>query len=145
MANGMLALVFVALIAVNTVVAFIHPVLNKPTWRIARLRSTKGGIEKDDKGYIIKPRDWFNGLSKDPGASLTDPRAVPAECKEFAERIKSGGQTTMKETIEMIDNYYNYFEVNWERLLIFSQSNDVWVCPVPRAPGTRFQNTLHLK
>jgi hypothetical protein len=37
--------------------------------------------ELDSQGYIVKPRDWFNGLSGDPGASLTDPRAVSPEMK----------------------------------------------------------------
>ena len=31
-------------------------------------------LERDDQGYEIKPKEWFNGLSIDPGASLTDPR-----------------------------------------------------------------------
>ena len=68
-------------------------------------------LRYDDQGYIIKPRDWFNGLSADPGASLTDPRAVPPEAKDFAERIKSGGTTTYNEAIAVIDEHYDYFEV----------------------------------
>ena len=45
-------------------------------------------IQYDSQGYVIKPRDWFNGLSTDPGGSLTDPRAVPPVMKAFAEKIK---------------------------------------------------------
>jgi flagellar basal body-associated protein FliL len=43
-----------------------------------------GKEELDSQGYIVKPRDWFNGLSGDPGASLTDPRAVSPEMKGTA-------------------------------------------------------------
>jgi len=28
-------------------------------------------LQYDSQGYVIKPRDWFNGLSTDPGGSLT--------------------------------------------------------------------------
>eukprot|EP01036_Dinobryon_divergens_P028116 gene28116-37011_t len=69
-------------------------------------------IQRDEQGYEIKPKDWFNGLSLDPGASLTDPRAVPTECREFVEKIKSGSiAPTLQETIDLIDKHYNYFEV----------------------------------
>ena len=71
--------------------------------------------ELDSQGYIIKPRDWFNGLSGDPGASLTDPRAVPPAMKEFAERIKSGGDVgSFAETISLIDENYDYFAVPFQ-------------------------------
>jgi hypothetical protein len=49
-------------------------------------------------------------LSADPGASLTDPRAVPPEAKAFAEKIKGGDEVTFKESIGMIDEHYIYFE-----------------------------------
>lgn len=77
-----------------------------------------GAVQRDEKGYEIKPRDWFNGLSKDPGASLTDPRAVPPECREFAESIKSNsGKTSLKESIALIDKHYNYFSVSWTTIM----------------------------
>jgi hypothetical protein len=76
------------------------------------IASHLAAIEYDSQGYVIKPRDWFNGLSGDPGASLTDPRAVPAEAKSFAEAIKAGTkQVTLAETLALIDAHYNYFEV----------------------------------
>jgi len=65
----------------------------------------------DENGYEIKPKEWFNNLSLDPGGSLTDPRAVPIESREFAEKIKRGEATSLKETIDMIDKHFNYFEV----------------------------------
>mmetsp|Transcript_30269 Transcript_30269/g.41641 ORF Transcript_30269/g.41641 Transcript_30269/m.41641 type:complete len:221 (+) Transcript_30269:3-665(+) len=69
-------------------------------------------IARDEQGYEIKPKDWFNGLSLDPGASLTDPRAVPPECRTFAEKVKLKELSpSFKETIELIDKHYNYFEV----------------------------------
>jgi hypothetical protein len=71
--------------------------------------------ELDNQGYIIKPRDWFNGLSGDPGASLTDPRAVPPEMKAFAERIQNGGDVeSFAETIRLIDANYDYFAVPFQ-------------------------------
>ena len=71
--------------------------------------------ELDSQGYIIKPRDWFNGLSADPGASLTDPRAVPPVMKAFAEKIKNGGDVaTFAECIQLIDENYDYFAVPFQ-------------------------------
>ena len=71
--------------------------------------------ELDSQGYIIKPRDWFNGLSADPGASLTDPRAVPPAMKAFAEKIKAGGDVeSFAETIRLIDENYDYFAVPFQ-------------------------------
>ena len=69
-------------------------------------------VQRDDNGYEIKPKDWFNGLSLDPGGSLTDPRAVPPEAREFAEQIKSGSiEMIYQGSIDMINKHYNYFEV----------------------------------
>ena len=69
-------------------------------------------VQKDENGYEVKPRDWFNGLSLDPGGSLTDPRAVPPEAREFAEAIKKGTiETTYQGTIDFLNKHYNYFEV----------------------------------
>lgn len=65
----------------------------------------------DAQGYEVKARDWFNGLSSDPGDSLNDPRAIPPPTKAFAEKVKSGAQVTFKETIALIDEYFVYFEV----------------------------------
>ena len=85
--------------------------------------------ELDSQGYIIKPRDWFNGLSGDPGASLTDPRAVPPAMKEFAERIKNGGDVaTFAETISQIDENYDYFAVPFQVGDLKSAANENKVC-----------------
>ena len=79
---------------------------------VARLRLQLSDIKRDANGYEIKPKDWFNGLSLDPGGSLTDPRAVPEEPRKFAEAVKSGSKKpSFQETIDMIDKHYNYFEV----------------------------------
>ena len=81
--------------------------------------------ELDSQGYIIKPRDWFNGLSGDPGASLTDPRAVPPAMKEFAEKIKSGGDVeSFAETIRLIDENYDYFAVPFQVGELKSAANE---------------------
>lgn len=86
---------------------------NRQIIRSARHSSLQ--IQRDEKGYEIKARDWFNGLSLDPGASLTDPRAVPPECKKFAEDVKSGSlQPTLAESIAFIDKHYDYFAVSNE-------------------------------
>jgi hypothetical protein len=76
-------------------------------------RSLKlNSLKKDDKGYVVKDRDWFQGLSQDAGASLTDPRAVPKAASDFADRIKQGGKVaSIDETLQFIDTHYNYFEV----------------------------------
>ena len=80
-------------------------------FRIARSTPLKA-LEKDAQGYLIKPRDWFNGLSSDPGDSLNDPRSMPAECKAFAEQVAAGTLTpSFGETIAMIDNHFVYFAV----------------------------------
>jgi len=68
-------------------------------------------VGKDDKGYEIKARDWFNGLSSDPGDSMNDPRAVPPPAKAFADKVKQGSEVAFKDTMAMIDEYYEYFEV----------------------------------
>jgi len=61
-------------------------------------------VQRDSQGYEIKPRDWFNGLSSDPGDSINDPRSVPPVCKAFAERIQGGGEVAnFEETIKLID------------------------------------------
>jgi hypothetical protein len=74
-------------------------------------------VQKDEFGYEIKPRDWFNGLSKDAGASLTDPRAIPTECKDFARKVSQNDLIpSLDETIAFIDSHYTYFAV---RLAIY--------------------------
>ena len=81
--------------------------------------------ELDSQGYIIKPRDWFNGLSADPGASLTDPRAVPPVMKAFAEKIKNGGDVeTFAECIKLIDENYDYFAVPFQVGDLKSDANE---------------------
>ena len=67
-------------------------------------------ITRDENGYEIKPKEWFNGLSSDTGASLTDPRAVPEECRKFSESIKNDenfyNSITYQQTIDFIDKHY---------------------------------------
>ena len=104
-------LVFLLLIGSAAVSAFRSP----PQVRLSLSSLSAQKEELDSQGYIIKPRDWFNGLSGDPGASLTDPRAVPPAMKEFAERIKSGGDVgSFAETISLIDENYDYFAVPFQ-------------------------------
>mmetsp|Transcript_22985 Transcript_22985/g.38474 ORF Transcript_22985/g.38474 Transcript_22985/m.38474 type:complete len:216 (+) Transcript_22985:67-714(+) len=81
-------------------------------------------VLRDEQGYEIKPREWFNGLSVDPGASLTDPRAVPPECREFAEAIKTGKETTLDETLTLLDKHYDYFEVPFTCGEVTNQPNE---------------------
>ena len=74
--------------------------------------SRLNSLSKDDKGYIVKDRNWFQGLSKDAGASITDPRAVPHEANEFASKITKGEKVkTIDDAIDVIDKSFNYFEV----------------------------------
>lgn len=82
-------------------------------------------IQYDEKGYEIKPRDWFNGLSSDPGNSLADPRAVPNMCVEFAESIKLGTKpVTLTETLAFIDEHYEYISVGFKCGEIESQPGE---------------------
>jgi hypothetical protein len=81
-------------------------------------------LAKDALGYEIKPRDWFNGLSTDPGNSLADPRAVPPVCKEFAEKVKAGADVTFAETIKLIDTHYDYFAVSFTNGDIVNKANE---------------------
>lgn len=69
--------------------------------------------EYDSQGYLIKTKEsgWFNGLSTNPGDSLSDPRSVPPEAVAFADKIKSGTEVTFSETMSIIDEHYFYFEV----------------------------------
>jgi hypothetical protein len=100
-------LFFLALLALVVVSnAFILPMSS-------RISSTcRKAIERDSQGYEVKPRDWFNGLSGDPGNSIADPRSVPPICREFAEKIKNGGEVAnFAETMKLIDEHYTYFEV----------------------------------
>lgn len=68
-------------------------------------------LQYDAQGYLIKPRDWFNGLSSDPGNSLDDPRAVPPVARAFAEKIKAGTPVQFAETLAFLDEHYQYFAV----------------------------------
>ena len=68
-------------------------------------------MEKDDKGYLIKDREWFDGLSADAGNSVADPRALTESAKSFVEKIKSGTDVKFDETITLIDAEFSYFEV----------------------------------
>lgn len=81
-------------------------------WQVKGFTTALYNVQRDAQGYEIKPKDWFNGLSMDPGASLTDARAVPPECREFVEKIKKNEITvTYQETIDFLDKHYDYFEV----------------------------------
>ena len=105
-----LLLVCIACLASVTVNAF-----RPPQVKLALSSLFMAKEELDSQGYIIKPRDWFNGLSADPGASLTDPRAVPPVMKAFAEKIKNGGDVaTFAECIQLIDENYDYFAVPFQ-------------------------------
>ena len=82
-------------------------------------------MQRDAMGYEIKPRDWFNGLSTDPGASLTDPRAVPPECKQFAEDVKTNKiQPSLKESLTLVDKHYDYFEVPFSCAGVENKANE---------------------
>lgn len=107
-----------ATVILLSIIMFLNAVIALKSNAIAstsrRFRRTclYDNIKRDDQGYEIKPRDWFNGLSLDPGASLTDPRAVPPDAKAFAERIKNGEkQKSFDEVIQFIDKHYTYFAV----------------------------------
>lgn len=90
-----------------------------------RLRNKlSADLLKDDKGYVIKSRDWFNGLSVDPGDSLADPRAVPPIAKDFAEKVKGGAEVTLKETLTLIDDNYEYVAVTFANGDIVNQPNE---------------------
>lgn len=98
--------------------ALLSNALLKPSWlgkthRGSRLMATKSdNMQYDSQGYLIKPREWFAGLSLDPGASLTDPRAVPPQCKEYADNVRNGGKVkSFADTIKLIDENYEYFSV----------------------------------
>jgi hypothetical protein len=90
---------------------------------VVRNLSKLNALQYDDKGYIVKERDWFNGLSTDPGNSLADPRAVPPQAKEFAEKIKGGYEGTLAETLALIDEHYNYFEVPFSNGDLVNEAN----------------------
>ena len=73
----------------------------------------KAELKYDAQGYIIKDGSdgWFNGLSTNPGDSLSDPRSVPPEAVAFADKVKKGEKVTFDESIKLIDEHYYYFEV----------------------------------
>lgn len=71
-------------------------------------------LKYDAQGYLIKPRDWFNGLSSDPGNSLDDPRAVPPVAVAFAKKIKAGTDVNFAETLAFLDEHYQYFAVPFQ-------------------------------
>ena len=78
--------------------------------------SSLKALEYDDQGYLIKTREsgWFNGLSTNPGDSLSDPRSVPPAAKEFAEKVKSGAEVSFEESMAVIDEHYVYIEVPFQ-------------------------------
>jgi hypothetical protein len=120
-ANSFMVMMIIVMgsVAVN---AFISPLQRT---RIASSALSMQKEELDSQGYIIKPRDWFNGLSGDPGASLTDPRAVSPAMKAFAEKIKSGVDVdSFAETIRLIDENYDYFAVPFQVGELKSAANE---------------------
>ena len=115
--NFLISFLIVASVAVNA--------FGPPQVRLVISALSMAKEELDSQGYIIKPRDWFNGLSGDPGASLTDPRAVPPAMKAFAEKIKGGGDVaTFAETIKLIDENYDYFAVPFQVGELKSAANE---------------------
>ena len=90
--------------------------------RAARLYAEK--LQYDAQGYLIKDRDWFNGLSADPGNSLEDPRSVPPVAVAFADKIKRGDKVSFKETIDFLDAHYYYFEVPFRNGPLSSKPNE---------------------
>lgn len=88
--------------------------------------STKSSLyaQKDSQGYLIKDRTWFDGLSTDAGASLTDPRAIPKEAADFANRINNGGKVeSIDETLKLIDSLYDYFAVPFSNGDLLNEAN----------------------
>lgn len=103
---------FFRLLLLLVLVIYTLGFTNNNVLKVRRSIVNMSSLQYDSQGYIIKPRDWFNGLSTDPGGSLTDPRAVPPVMKEFAEKIKNGGEVNnFAETIKLIDEHYTYFAV----------------------------------
>jgi hypothetical protein len=84
--------------------------------RFARSTTLSAKLEYDSQGYLVKTREsgWFNGLSTNPGDSLSDPRAVPPPAKAFAEKVKSGINVTFEEAIALIDEHYLYISVPFQ-------------------------------
>ena len=106
--------------------AFIIP---SNRWSVSRadVRAflAKAELKYDSQGYLIKERDWFNGLSADPGNSLDDPRSVPPVAVAFADKIKGGkDKVTLKETLAFIDEHYLYFEVPFKNGPLYSKPNE---------------------
>ena len=95
------------------------------TWG-KRKSALRAAQEYDEQGYLIKTREsgWFNGLSTNPGDSLNDPRSVPPEARAFAERVKSGEQVSFDESITLIDEHYNYFEVPFQNGDLVNAANE---------------------
>lgn len=116
------------LVLVHHSIAFLVPVsLNLKETGTVRARSCStlfSTKQVDDKGYLIKEKDWFNGLSTNPGDSLNDPRSVPPEAKEFAEKIKKGAEVTFQESMDIIDAHYTYFEVPFKNGNIVNAANE---------------------
>jgi hypothetical protein len=102
--------------------AFVSPQKDDIKKAFAKNSTYTQGV--DEKGYEIKARDWFNGLSSDPGDSLNDPRSVPPPAKEFAEKIKSGKEVSFKETMALIDEHYVYFEVPFTNGDLLNKANE---------------------
>jgi hypothetical protein len=81
-------------------------------------------LKYDAQGYLIKDRDWFNGLSADPGNSLDDPRSVPPVAVAFADKIKRNDKVSFKETMDFLDAHYLYFEVPFKNGDLYSKPKE---------------------
>lgn len=58
-------------------------------------------------------------------SSLTDPRAVPPPVREFVEKVRSGGDVdSFSETLRLIDEHYEYFEVPFENGSLLNKPNE---------------------
>lgn len=56
--------------------------------------------------------------------SLTDPRAIPAEASEFAQKIKEGSKaSSLDETLQLIDKHYDYFAVPFSNGELLNEPN----------------------
>ena len=109
-------------------VAFLIPNQNnKNVHNAVQVRTSStlfSSKQYDDKGYLIKEKDWFNGLSTNPGDSLNDPRSVPPPAREFAEKVKNGAEVAFKETMDIIDTHYTYFEVPFKNGDMVNAANE---------------------
>lgn len=116
------------LLAIVTVCSAFQPVFGKRILGFGGTTTLKAADEElqyNEQGYLIKTKEsgWFNGLSTNPGDSLSDPRSVPPECVAFADKVKSGAEVSFKEVIDLIDKHYFYFEVPFTNGDLVNEAN----------------------